>query len=145
MKLVHRKHDVGFRPSMTPLIDIVFQLIVFFMVLTTITQVEVTDLNVPNADEGIRLAREPGDVTVNVRRDGQAVVSGAVVSDGELRAYLMRCAAEGRGRPVRVHVRGDELAKYASVRRVLSACAAAGITDVVVAVRPADAEEGETQ
>jgi biopolymer transport protein ExbD len=143
MKLVHRKRDLGFRPSMTPLIDIVFQLIVFFMVLTTISQVEVADLTVPDAEEGVRLARQPRDVTVNVRRDGQTVLGGVVMGDGDLRAYLARRMVEGGGRSIRVHVRGDELAEYASVRRVLKACAAAGITDVVVAVRPP--EEGSAE
>jgi len=133
MRLLRTRRTFDYRPDMTPLIDIVFQLIIFFMVVMTIAKVEVSDLTVPEAEQGRRLRRRPTDVTINVRRDGRILLGGVRQNPADLARTLARRVLQG---PLRVHVRGDRDVPFASVRGVMRACRAAGIRDIVVAVLP---------
>ena len=134
MKLLHTKRKFGFAPNMTPLIDIVFQLIIFFMLVMTFARIEVSDVTVPEAAEGRAFRMVERDITINVRKSGEIILHGSVATPAEVSAFVARRTANGR---VRIHLRGDEQAAFGAVRKVMRACADSGVSDLLFAVAPA--------
>ncbi len=118
--------NVGF--SMTPMIDIVFQLIIFFMLITDMTQKELEALEPPIA----KLPQEQGEnvpkrLIVNVTEEGEFKLGGDRYT---LTALHRRVKEHGdRFRPRRdgiseasVMIRADGRAAYEHVQKVLQIC-----------------------
>lgn len=139
-----RDDDVLGEPefSMAPLIDVVFQLLLFFMLATSFGQRDARlDLDLPSARSGASAAA-PRELVVDVERDGRVWVAGRLVAaesdlDGARLVDELTRAAEGRA-DVPVNVRGDRLAHHEAVVRVLDACALAGLSNLSVSTVPAD-------
>ncbi len=106
--------------NLTPLIDVVFLLLVFFLVSTTFKRDEVEmDLNLPEATSGD--SSEDGKLLIiNVKRDGAVFVDGRRVSSEALKQKLK--AAARRDKDQEVLIRGDEQARYGVIAAVLNAC-----------------------
>ena len=121
--------------NMTPIIDVVLLLIVFFLVSSHLARQETQlELALPAAESG----REPRDdrsdrVTVNIDADGQVTLSGAAVSSGELRRRL-EVQRERSGSQLEIRIRSDRTVPYRVVEPILLACARAGIWNVTFAV-----------
>ena len=125
----------GWAISIAPLIDVVFLLIIFSMMISHFTRVEIEPVALPEATKGEQPARLPPQrLVINVRRDGAVVLGGRVQSDESLRAALADEATRRPGRDLAVLVRGDRAADWRCVARVMTACAARGIGRVRVAV-----------
>lgn len=131
--------ELGFQ--LAPLVDIVFLLLIFFLVATTYLDEE-KDLAVrlPSAssargDSPARLER----VLVNVREDGTIVMGGRPVSREELYRSLVRAR---RANPdVPVVLRGDLSATHGEIVDVLDLCRRARVR-VAVAVSPRRGGDG---
>ena len=125
--------EVGF--NMTPMIDVVFQLIIFFLVSSHLAKQEVQyKLPLPEATSG--LADKPSEkprLTVNVLADGTLLFSGRQVSAEELRTQLAT-RLQDLGKDVEVRIRGDRGTAYKYVEPVMLSCAKAGIWNVSYAV-----------
>ena len=134
MKLGKAKRTFGSEPNIAPLIDVVFQLIIFFMLVAQITRVEVEDLSLPEAKAG-KAAREakPGRVVINVHADGRIIVSGREHTPASLEGVLAR-ERQARRADTSVLVRGDRETPWRTVAQILNACAAQQISRVRVAV-----------
>lgn len=139
--LGHDRADVGF--NMTPMIDIVFQLIVFFLVASHLAQQETqVELALPRAATG----RAAGDdaarrVTVNVQPDGELSLSGQSVSAADL-AQRIGVEAQRHGDDLEVRIRADERVPYAVIEPILTACTQAGVWKVTFAVVRGEAPAG---
>lgn len=103
----------------TPLIDVVFILIVFFLVATTF-YTEERDLKVklPEGTEGDAIARETETYIINVRESGIYVVNGEIVSLDAIDQHLAEIGADG---PT-VEVRGDADSRHAAIMAVMNLC-----------------------
>ncbi|MCE9525472.1 MAG: biopolymer transporter ExbD [Planctomycetales bacterium] len=125
--------EVGF--NMTPMIDVVFQLIIFFLVSSHLAKQEVQlTLPLPEAKSGI--AEKPSEkprLTVNVLADGTLLLAGRQVTADELRARLVE-RQKDLGKDVEVRIRGDRSTAYKHVEPVMLACARSGIWNVSYAV-----------
>ena len=120
--------------NLTPMIDIVFLLIIFFMVGTKFTEWEhKLALNVPQVKEVGALAPAPEKRVINVHRDGQISLDRDFVRLDELVARL--AAARQQYAELGVVVRGDAEGEFQNVAAVLGACREAGITDMGISVR----------
>lgn len=117
--------------SMAPLIDIVFQMLIFFMVATTYNSQE-KDLSIelPFAESAEEPEKTPEEIVIDVARDGHVSVSGRAVERDALVAALVE--ASGRRAEVPVTVRGDRLVHHEDVVAVLDACGLAGLSNVSV-------------
>ncbi len=63
--------------NMTPMIDVVFQLIIFFMLVSDISTKNVEPVIMPLADMSIKLEkREEDELIVNLRSNGDIVIGG---------------------------------------------------------------------
>jgi len=135
-------HLRGSRQSinMTPMIDVVFQLIIFFLVSSHLAKQEAQlPLPLPLAASGSK----EGDpthprVTINVLADGQLSLAGKHLTAEELQQRLEARLAE-TGTDLEVRIRSDRTVAYRHVEPILLACAGAGIWNVAFAVyRPED-------
>jgi biopolymer transport protein ExbD len=124
---------VGF--NMTPMIDVVFLLIIFFLVSNHLAKQEVQyKLPLPEAQSGLK--EQPSEkprLTVNVLVDGTLLLAGRQVTAEELRARLAERQAE-LGKDVEVRIRGDRGTAYKHVEPVMLACAREEIWNVSYAV-----------
>jgi biopolymer transport protein ExbD len=120
--------------NLTPLIDVVFLLLVFFLAATTFSSEEVEmELNLPEATTG-ESAQESRLLTINVREDGSISVDGRVVSMEGLAQKLRAAAA--RDRKQRVLIRGDTRAQLGVAVQAFDACRAASLRSVSIAALP---------
>src|SRR5688500_1360127 len=83
MKLSKTSHDGDFQMDMTPMIDVVFQLIIFFMLLMDMSTKELEILKLPKAVSAVKDEPDPKDPrpVVNITPDGKIIVKGEVVYD----------------------------------------------------------------
>lgn len=120
--------------NLTSLIDVVFLLIIFFMVGTRFGNTEkAISLKVPQVSEKGGLGDPPPRKRVNVFRDGKITLDDEPVSLAELTGKLS--AAKKMNPAVGVTIRGDSTGAYQTVAEAFHACAAAGVKDLGMAVR----------
>ena len=115
---------------MTPMIDMTFQLIAFFMVLLNFSDVEQNrDINLPASE----LAKPPDvpyekPLTVQMKADGTILFAGQERTlDGleaalQHEAQVIRAHAEKRLSDVTVIIRADQQAKTGDVQRIIQKC-----------------------
>lgn len=117
--------------SMAPLIDIVFQMLIFFMVATTYNRQE-KDLSIelPYAETAQEPTNAPEEIVIDVARDGHVSVGGRAIERDALVAVLVETSQQRAEIPVTV--RGDRLVHHEDVVAVLDACGLAGLSNVSV-------------
>ena len=120
--------------NLTPMIDVVFLLVIFFMVGSRFNQQEGRiPVNVPGVGKPQSMVRGPDKRVVEVTREGAIYLDGTVVSVDQLTAELTRAGAAYPD--LGVVVRGDGQGTLDTYARVLSACSQAGIRQLDVAVK----------
>ncbi|OOV88267.1 ExbD/TolR family protein [Oceanospirillum linum] len=112
--------------NLTPLIDVVFLLLIFFMVSTTFDQSSELELQLPETSHG-QAVETPAPLRLEVPETGSILMNGKPVEklSSALADYLKRQASSGR-----VVVIADERARHGRVTRVLDDLAGAGLTQV---------------
>ncbi len=121
MNFVHRqKADLpGFQ--IAPMLDIVFNLLFFAMISQIFAQWEMEiQVKVPTAKTGEIIDRLPGEVILNIQKDGRVIVNRQELDDNGLRSILARIVRMFPGQPVLI--RADRETPYAHVIRVLDLC-----------------------
>ena len=119
------------RPTiqMAPLIDIVFLTLVFFMTLSIFNQLESElSISVPKAKESKEAVRSPGEIIINITKDGRVVVNQRTLNHEELQNMLRRISTLFPNQPV--IIRADEDTYHKFVINVLDACAGANIWNI---------------
>lgn len=121
--------------NMTPMIDVVFLLIIFFLVSSHLAQQESQyELDLPLAVSGTApVPSEQRSVTINVLADGSVIVAGRVVDAAQLESRLRNETARV-GKDLEVRIRTDRAVAYEVVEPVMLACAKSGIWNVKFAV-----------
>ena len=114
--------------NMTPMIDIVFQLIIFFVVTV--------DLDREIFKETITLAfsphgpaiekRDPRTVTIEVEPNGTVYIGHSEIKLNRLANVLTQARQYG-GQTTPVLIRGDINSKHDAIRNVMQACGKAGL------------------
>ena len=120
--------------NLTPMLDIVFNLIIFFMVGTRFVDSEhKVDVKVPQVKSDQKLAAVPDKRIINVFRDGRIALDRQELTLEQLTAKL---GSDRRSRPdMGVVIRGDAEGPFQNVANVLTACRDAGIADMGISVR----------
>lgn len=135
MRLRKIRRSFGLEINMTPMIDIVFQLVIFFMLVSQVTRVEAESLNLPEGRKADTPDTPPmGQLVINVTKDKRYVVSGMAHPLSGIEAILANEVAARPAAEVRVLVRGDRDTPWEAVAKVLRACSAKRIGAVKVAV-----------
>lgn len=118
-------------PNMTPMIDVVFQLIIFFVVTADMQQKAI--------DESIKLAlaphakpvetRDPREVVIEVDNQGRISIARTYMSADYLYTVMRKTVAD-HGQSVPVVIRADGNTLHESVRAAMDACTKAGLWKV---------------
>jgi len=120
--------------NLTPMIDVLFLLIIFFMAGTKFVDMErKIGLKVPQVADGKQLPPTPSGITINVYRDGSLTVDRESISLEQLAERLREWTR--RNPALRVTVRGDAEGALQHVTEVLAICKQAGVADMGIAVR----------
>lgn len=133
LPLTHQRSDVGI--NMTPMIDVVFQLLIFFLVSSHIAKHEAQmALPLPIADSGMddEESTRPR-VTINVLPGNELLMAGKSVPHTQLLDRLREVVAK-EGADVEIRVRSDRRVPYGEVEPILMNCAQAGVWNVAFAV-----------
>lgn len=122
--------------NLTPMVDVVFQLILFFLLGTKFTEMErKVDLEVPQVSaSAATLTAAPQRQIINVHRDGSLTLDGEAVTPQQLVDQLS--AAQSQQGELGVLVRGDAQGQFQRVAEVLTACRQAGIHELGISVMP---------
>lgn len=118
--------------SMTPLIDVVFLLLIFFLVATRFAEEDrETDLPLPHASEAQPLTVAPKEIFINVLQDGRYLVSGEEVDLDEMVQLLSQATVNNPGHQS-VIIRADKRVAFDYVVQVVNACKKAGVRKYMV-------------
>jgi biopolymer transport protein ExbD len=132
--------------DMTPMIDCVFQLLLFFMVASRFEEESRAagesglDANLPDAVSAMPMVMKPKEMVVNITESGEFYVSGDVLTEGQLAERLTQAGINNPGTQP-VVIRGDERADWKYIARVMSLCNQAKIRDYRVAVQPPEGDQ----
>lgn len=127
-----RSGEVGF--NMTPMIDVVFLLIIFFLVSSHLAKQEAQmELPLPVADSGEKPNDEARRLTLNVTADGSMLLAGRPIDRDELKQRLKQ-ARDEHGQDVEIRIRGDRNVPYSAVSPIMLSCARTGIWKVTFGV-----------
>jgi biopolymer transport protein ExbD len=125
--------------NLTPMIDIVFLLIIFFMVSTRFSELSEAEmerdiaLHVPAVTNAHALTKAPRKRVINVYQDGRIALDQKTVSIQELESEL--AAARQQYKKLGVVIRGDGESRYQNVANVIATCRKADISDLNISVR----------
>ena len=113
---------------MTPMIDVVFLLIIFFLVSSHLARQETQlELDLPEASSGEQ-------VEVSTAPEfGEFMLAGRQVTAEQLQQQLYNRIRKD-GRELEVRIRSDRNIAFAKVRPIMLACAKVGIWNVTFAV-----------
>ena len=127
--------------DMTPMIDCVFQLLLFFMVASHFDDEERAsgegslEANLPEAASAMPMVMRPREMVININVRGEFYIGGEKLSEAELAEQLRRSSIDNPGNQA-VVIRGDEQANWKYIARVMSLCNQAKVKDYRVAVVP---------
>jgi len=146
VRLIRRKTTVETKAQMTPLIDVVFLLIIFFMTVSEFSRLQTEDMILPESDQG-RPAENvsTGRITVNIHSSADPespvlVVEKRGMNLKQFRGLLDEARTEKGAEKVQVYVRAHRDTDFRAVKRVMATMARAGILRVTFAVADQEAK-----
>ena len=113
--------------SVTPLIDVVFLLLIFFLVSSRFSEEErELDLNLPNVSEALPATLEPSELVINIDAQGRFFIDGEFRQAEQVEQILRRSQANN---PLTqsVVIRGDRETNWEAVATAMSICKKVGI------------------
>ena len=113
--------------SIAPLIDVVFLLLIFFLVTSRFEKQErELDLELPEASSSVPITETPSEIVVNLGVDGQLVIDGSIRGLDELEKILAQASANNPLTQT-VLIRSDRRAPVGSFIGVINVCKELGL------------------
>jgi len=114
--------------DMTPMIDMVFQLMIFFLVTIKMDQDNINlEIKLAQAPNGPAIEeKDPRTIIIEVDKAGDVFLAGTRVTPRYLRGIL-RTAVNRQGFGLPVLVRGDMKTRHSEIRQVLDTCSEVGL------------------
>ncbi len=144
-----RANEKEQKNGLTSMIDIVFLLIFFFMVVTDLQKMEIEEIDLPFAVEATAEPPEPPKrVIVNVKPNGEVGIMGWTFDSEGLFEFLRRAAADGPHDPatnlpeLAVKIRADKAVEYEKVQDVMVQCMRSKLWKVSFGTQPELDEKG---
>ena len=115
--------------DLTPMIDMLFALLIFFMVVSHFAAAE-RDMKVvlPSASAAMPLTAKPSEFFIDIDQTGRYFVHNREISEPELRDALRRAAADNPANQTAV-IRADKRTDWDFVATAMRLCNEAGIRD----------------
>ena len=115
--------------DMTPMIDVVFQLIIFFVVTLKMTSERNLDIVLEDGKHGVTLTQDnmpPTTLEIELSRRGRISIHNATLTRSMLRVIL-RNRVNRHGNKFPVLIRADKNASHDKVKMIMDDCTGAGI------------------
>lgn len=122
--------------NVTSLIDVMFLLLIFFMVSSTFKQDSAIDITLPQAESATTQELTVNEIMVD--SEGQAYLSGQAVDELQLRAKLEALLQENPNAPL--VLRADENADFGKVLRVIDIARSLEAPNLVIPTAPMQAD-----
>lgn len=136
MRAPDTRHRGPFSVTMTPMIDVVFLLIIFFLVSSHLAQREShVPMSLPQADTGDVPQNSQPKVILQLAADGRLWANGVSIDVEHLQELLVSHQARFE-QPIELRLRCDREHPYQRIEPILLSAARAGIWDVSFAVLP---------
>ena len=119
------RHHEGCEVDMTPMIDVVFELIIFFIVTMTINKQVNEDIKREESPHGDIIEEQKDTFVIEVDRKGLITISNKRLDVSMLR-YIMKRRRNQMGN-FPVMIRADKLARHRDVKKVMDVCTEIGI------------------
>ena len=121
--------------NLTPLIDVVFLLLIFFMVTTTFTRETLLQVNLPEAEAETQ-STQTERLEIVVSRNGSFALNGQTLVNGKLETLLRGLELESKGNlNLPVIIVADSEATHQSVVTAMDAIGQAGFTRLSIATQ----------
>ncbi len=128
--------------QITPMIDVVFLLLTFFVTTSIFSQWEnEIDIQLPTADSGSIPDRLPGEIIINLDSEGRISVNQHELTAADLLDKCQRLVKLYPGHPV--VIRSDKGTRYEHLVVVIDTCRKAGIGNLSFATAMTDDAAGE--
>lgn len=124
-----KKSSIAGMLSMTPLIDVLFMLLIFFLVASKFSEEDYElDVILPSASEAQPLTAQPQILIINVDSEGRYMVDNKYLDIDELGLLLQQRVANN---PINqtVHIRADKRVPLEYPAEAINACIKANIFD----------------
>jgi len=121
--------------SMAPLIDIVFLLLVFFLLTSALASSDTFDLDLPKSEAG----RDPDAeaIVLQISKDGQIALGPRIIPVEEIGAALIaEAGGEHEARQAALLVKADGAAYTQHVMEIVDAARAIGLRKLTIATSP---------
>ena len=130
--------------DMTPMIDVVFQLIIFFVVTLKMTSDQNDDIILEDGKHGVTLTQDnmpPTTLEIELGRNGRISIHNATMSKYQLQ-QILKARVTRNGNEFPVLIRADRKTPHTKVREVMDVCTSVGIWKLsFVAVQDHKAEK----
>ena len=112
--------------ALTSMLDVIFLLLCFFVTVSVFSQWESEiAISLPSAKTADEPGRQPGEIIVNLDREGAVKVNGPVMTLEDLESRLGRISKFYPGQ--QVIIRADKESRYESLVKVIDACRAGNV------------------
>ena len=128
-----KERRVEEKPDLTPMIDIVFQLLIFFMVTAVFAVTPGLDIKLPEAEEA--QAPEKENLFIVVDQDGQMKLNHQSVTFTNLKDKLQekRTLLDNT---TMIIIQGDERATHGQIVQIMDIARLVGVFDQIIATEP---------
>jgi biopolymer transport protein ExbD len=128
-----REEEDSFAMDMTPLIDVVFLLIIFFMVSTVFVDFSrKMDINLPTSKSSL-VDETPKTLEIQMSKDKKITLSGKSITILGLEQALAKLDMKSKKQTA--VIRADKILPYGEVIQVMGLLQKSGILDISVAVK----------
>jgi len=133
--------------NLTPLIDVVFLLLIFFMVSTTFRKETELNIDLPEADQAPTATEEDkGKLEIGIDEQGQYFINGKALSDKRretLQAALMEAVGDDRELPLVISA--DAETPHQAVVTAMDVAGKIGIKQLAITVQQYHADSAADQ
>ncbi len=115
--------------DMTPMIDCVFQLMIFFIVTIQLDNDQISEkIKLAQSPNGPKIEKKiPGTMIIQLDKDGNILMGKAVCNEAALRGIVGLAVNRMGPSQVNIMIRADTKTKHYYVRRVMDICTEKGI------------------
>jgi len=117
--------------DMTPLIDVVFLLLIFFMLTASFTQAQRLKVELPKAEQGESAADQNKEWVIEIDAQGNVALNGEALAGEQLTVRLRELP--DRNEDTVIQIRADAHTEHQAVVKALDAARAAGLTHIGLA------------
>jgi biopolymer transport protein ExbD len=143
MKLSRTKPIEEASFDLTPMIDVVLLLIVFFMLSAQFASVDLRPMDLPRERGADKMAESASTVVIELGRDGSLSIHGDPVAMGDLAEAIVGPGGGGGGEGARpgIIVRADRACPASHLNRLAELLATLGVRDWRFATNPDEAPQ----